>query len=92
MSSRIFFQSPRPLPWKPANELIEVNPTLPERLAHHVFTSVGSPSEGITFPNLVTGFERNPQHAARAALYTRYTPGEWVENCLSKFSESNVNR
>ncbi|KAL5278295.1 TEKT3 family protein [Megaselia abdita] len=86
------YMTARPLPWKPANELIEMNSTLPERLAHNGFTSVGSPSEGITFPNLVTGFERNPQHAARAALYTRYTPGEWVENCLSKFSESNVNR
>lgn len=56
------------------------------------FTPDGMVTEGLVFPNLVTGFERNPQHAARAALYTRYTASEWVENSLSKFGESDANR
>lgn len=49
-------------------------------------------TEGLVFPNLITGFERNPQHAARAALYTRYTASEWVENSQSKYAESDANR
>lgn len=56
------------------------------------FTPDGMVTEGMVFPNLVTGFERNPQHAARAALYTRYTASEWVDNSLSKFAESDANR
>lgn len=49
-------------------------------------------TEPLTFPNLVTGFERNPQHAARAALYTRYTPAEWTNHCISTYSEADTNR
>lgn len=44
------------------------------------------------FPNLVTGFDRNPQHAARAALYTRYTPSEWITSNISAYTESDINR
>lgn len=49
-------------------------------------------TEPLTFPNLVTGFERNPQHAARAALYTRYTPTEWHNNFLALLAESDAVR
>lgn len=44
------------------------------------------------FPNLVNGFERNPEHAARSALYTRYTPSEWHNSCMTLYGESDVNR
>lgn len=56
------------------------------------FAPAGMTTEPMTFPNLVTGFQRNPQHAARAALYTRYTSGEWMNNNLAKYTESNINR
>lgn len=49
-------------------------------------------TEPLIFPNLVTGFERNPQHAARAALYTRYTNDEWSLNLKSKCDASDATR
>lgn len=46
----------------------------------------------MTFPNLVNGFDRHPEHAARSALYTRYTPGEWHQSCITSYAEADVNR
>lgn len=48
--------------------------------------------EPLQFPNLVNGFDRNPEHAARSALYTRYTPSEWHNSCITSYTESDVNR
>lgn len=48
--------------------------------------------EPLQFPNLVTGFDRNPEHATRSALYTRYTPAEWHKSCMTSYSESDTNR
>lgn len=48
--------------------------------------------EPLQFPNLVNGFDRNPEHAARSALYTRYTPAEWHTSCMTLYGESDVNR
>lgn len=48
--------------------------------------------EPLQFPNLVTGFDRNPEHAARFALYTRYTPAEWHKSCMTSYIESDSNR
>lgn len=52
----------------------------------------GMATEPLRFPNLVTGTERNPAHAARAALYTRFTPYEWTQNSLNHYNESDTNR
>lgn len=49
-------------------------------------------NEHVQFPNLINSFERNPQHAARTALYTRYTPSEWHNSCLTSYKESDINR
>ncbi|KAK7792343.1 hypothetical protein R5R35_013827 [Gryllus longicercus] len=49
-------------------------------------------TEPLRFPNLVTGFDRNPDHAARTALYTRYTPYEWTQNIISHFNEADTSR
>lgn len=56
------------------------------------FTPNGMATEPVRFPNLVTGFDRNPANAARAALYTRYTPYEWMQNNISHFNEADANR
>lgn len=56
------------------------------------YTPQGMATEPLKFPNLVTGFERNPSHAARAALYTRYTPSEWHQNQIRLQNEVNANR
>lgn len=52
----------------------------------------GIATEPLRFPNLVTGFDRNPAHAARTALFTRYGPYEWVQNQLRLYNESDSNR
>lgn len=79
-----------------AFEMIEVK-HMPEQpvtnqLTQPVFVPQGMKTEGMIFPNLVTGFERNPQHAARAALYSRYTNNEWHNNNMGIYDESNMNR
>lgn len=56
------------------------------------YTPIGMATEPLKFPNLVTGFDRNPGHAARAALYTRYTPYEWMQNNISHYNEADSNR
>lgn len=49
-------------------------------------------TEPLRYPNLVTGFERNPQHAARTALNTRYTQHEWknANEALNIEADSNL--
>nr|CAH7734745.1 unnamed protein product [Callosobruchus chinensis] len=56
------------------------------------YTPFGMATQPLKFPNLVTGFERNPAHAARAALYTRYTPLEWTRSNLKFYNEADTNR
>lgn len=56
------------------------------------YTPYGMATEPLKFPNLVTGFERNPAHAARAALYTRYTPLEWTQQNLRNYNEADTNK
>lgn len=58
-------------------------------LPFSVLETCGQP---LTFPNLVNGFDRNPQHAVRAAVYTRYTPSEWKNSNISAYTESDINR
>lgn len=92
------YQTYHPHPWRPTLnfEMINVTPLVEQPITNHLsdpcFTPSGMSTEPLTFPNLVTGFERNPQHGARAALYTRYTPGEWVNHSMSMYEESNANR
>lgn len=95
----LLLQTPRPHPWRPilGYERIEVTPLndqpVTNQFVNPCFTPNGSMStEPLRFPNLVTGFDRNPQHAARSALYTRYTIDEWNNACLSSYTESDKNR
>ncbi|XP_063698035.1 tektin-3-like [Culicoides brevitarsis] len=90
-----YFKTKRPHPWRPvmAHEMIEIN-TLPEIPITNQFMAQkcspeGMLTESIAFPNLVTGFDRNPQHAARAALYTRYTYPEWLKGTRSLYLEAD---
>ncbi|XP_037934914.1 tektin-3-like [Teleopsis dalmanni] len=94
----ISYQTTQRHPWRPAlaYEMMEVQ-NLPEQpvtnqMMQPCFVPDGMSTNPIIFPNLVTGFDRNPQHAARAALYTRYTGTEWINNNLSKYAEANINR
>ncbi|KAG8247232.1 tektin-3-like [Homalodisca vitripennis] len=93
-----YYKTPRPHPWRPTMgyENVEVVP-LPSQPVTNALVDAGcSPrgmaTEPLRFPNLVSGTERNPAHAARAALYTRYTPYEWTQNNLNHYNESDSNR
>lgn len=94
----VYYQTPRPHPWRPtlAYELVQVTPlpdqSLTNDFVNPCFSPTGMSTEPLRFPNLVTGFERNPQHAARAALYTRYNGAEWQNALISMYGESDTNR
>ncbi|CAL1673852.1 unnamed protein product [Lasius platythorax] len=55
-------------------------------------TPYGMMTKPLKFPNLVTSFDRNPSHAARAALYIRYTPYDWMQNQIRLYNEADSNR
>ncbi|KAG4069720.1 hypothetical protein HA402_002299 [Bradysia odoriphaga] len=88
----------RPHPWRPilGFEAVNVFP-LPEQLVTNelvdpCYVSSGMTTEPLRYPNLVTGFERNPQHAAKTALNTRYTQSEWknANRALNDEADSNL--
>lgn len=92
-----FLQTYRPHPWRPilGYETAETFP-LPEQLVTNelvnpCYISSGMSTEPLRYPNLVTGFERNPQHAARTALNTRYTPHEWKNANEALADEADAN-
>ncbi|KAF5299852.1 hypothetical protein FQA39_LY11389 [Lamprigera yunnana] len=93
-----YYKTPRPHPWRPTlgYENIEVKPlpnvAITNEIIDPCYTPFGMATEPLKFPNLVTGFERNPGHAARAALYTRYTPLEWTQMNIKNYNESDTNR
>ncbi|KYQ48378.1 Tektin-3 [Trachymyrmex zeteki] len=95
---REFYKTPRPHLWRPTlgYEIVEVAPLPAQPLTNLLVdacrTSRGLATEPLKFPNLVTGFDRNPSHAARAALYTRYTPCDWIQNEIKLYNEANANR
>lgn len=68
------------------------NTSITNQFVSPCFIPTGMSTEPINFPNLVTGFDRNPQHAARAALYTRYTSGEWLNYTKGSYSEAENGR
>ncbi|EEB14322.1 Tektin-3, putative [Pediculus humanus corporis] len=93
-----FHQTPKNHPWRPTlgYENVEVTPLpmqpVTNSLLDTCYTPTGMATEPLRFPNLVTGFDRNPANAARAALYTRYTPYEWTQNNISQYNEADSNR
>ncbi|XP_051162937.1 tektin-3-like isoform X2 [Leptopilina boulardi] len=93
-----YYKTPRPHSWRPTlgYENIELNPlsskTMTNFLVDSCYSSKGILMEPLKFPNLITGFDRNPSHASKTALYTRYTPYEWVENQIKLYNEADSNR
>uniref|UniRef100_A0A2A4K5X2 Tektin n=1 Tax=Heliothis virescens TaxID=7102 RepID=A0A2A4K5X2_HELVI len=92
------FHSPKKHPWRPimGYEEIEVTPMPSQPITNTMvdpcYTPAGMAAEPLRFPNLVTGFDRSPEHAARAALYTRYTQYEWNQNSIKNYNESDAKR
>ncbi|GLG93766.1 Tektin-3 [Gryllus bimaculatus] len=56
------------------------------------YIPMGMVTDAMRFPNLVSGFERSPIHAARAALHPRYTKYEWNQNNVGLYNEADTNR
>lgn len=52
--------------------------------------TTGMSTEPLKFPNLVTGFQRNPVHASQSALHTRYTPNEWFQKQIKFYNEADA--
>ncbi|XP_057339846.1 tektin-3-like isoform X2 [Microplitis mediator] len=91
------YKTPRSHPWRPTVgfENVQVmtlpSQTITNQLVDPCYTPSDMATEPLKFPNLVTGFERNPSHAARAALYTRYTPDEWNQKEIRLANEVTAN-
>ncbi|KAJ3664027.1 hypothetical protein Zmor_008233 [Zophobas morio] len=96
--TRQYYQTARPHPWRPTlgYESAEATPLPSQPMTSTMIDSYYTPyamaTEPLKFPNLVTGFERNPAHMSKVALYTRYTPIEWTHNNLRNYNESDTNR
>ncbi|XP_044018015.1 tektin-3-like isoform X2 [Aphidius gifuensis] len=91
------YRTPRPHPWRPTlgYETVQLRPLhhqpVTDQLMDPCYTPQGMSTEPMTFPNLVTGFARNPGHAARASLYTRYTPCDWSQNQIRLKNDARAN-
>ncbi|XP_034949807.1 tektin-3-like [Chelonus insularis] len=89
------YKTPRPHPWRPTlgYETIQVKPlpsqTITNQLVDPCYVPPGMITKPLEFPNLVTGFNKHPSHAARVALYTRHTPDEWKQKDVQFRNEIN---
>ncbi|KAK2584912.1 hypothetical protein KPH14_002508 [Odynerus spinipes] len=74
-------------------ENVEVIPLATKCISNYPLDATnGMMDKPLKFPDLVTGFQRNPEHAAKAALYTRYTPNEWFQKQIKYYNEADSNR
>ncbi|XP_053974861.1 tektin-3-like [Hylaeus volcanicus] len=78
------------IPWRPnmGYENVEVIPLATRSISNYAFDAV-NPIKSLKFPNIVTGYRRNPVHAAKTALHTRYTPNEWFQKQVKYYNEAD---
>lgn len=93
-----FHKTPRSHPWRPmlGYKILEAAPLFAQPVTNLMMDADriphGMTTKPLKFPNLVTGFDRNPLHAARAALCMRYTPYDWKQNQIRLYNEADANR
>ncbi|XP_011639987.1 tektin-3-like [Pogonomyrmex barbatus] len=83
------------LPWRPnvGFENTEVIPLVTKSISSYALDANNKMStRPLKFPNLITGYQRNPVHASQAALYTRYTPHEWFQKQVKYYNEADSQR
>lgn len=91
-------KTPRQNPWRYTlgYETVDITPVVDQSITNQLVnpctTPAGMTTDPLRFPNLVTGFDRNPQHAAKAALYSRYTLNEWQNSTTTVYDEADSNR
>ena len=78
------------IPWGPnvGYQNIKVVP-LATKLTSNYALNTANPVNSLKFPNLITGYQRNPAHASKTALYTRYTPNEWFQKQVKYYNEAD---
>ncbi|XP_076238489.1 tektin-3 [Calliopsis andreniformis] len=78
------------IPWRPNGgyDKVQVIPLATEPSSNYALDCKSTLS-ALKFPNLVTGYQRNPLHATKAALYTRYTPNEWFQKQVKYYNEAD---
>ncbi|XP_072759740.1 tektin-3 isoform X2 [Anoplolepis gracilipes] len=92
-----FHKISRSQPWRSLGyQVLEAAPLFTQPITNLMMDTCRIPYGMITkplkFPNLVTGFDRSPSHAARAALYMRYTSYDWKQNQIRLYNEADANR
>ncbi|XP_078038720.1 tektin-3 [Augochlora pura] len=75
------------IPWRSnaGYENVEVLPSMSRTVPSYTSNVVNS----LKFPNLLTGYYRNPIHATKTALHTRFTPNEWFERQVKCYNEAD---
>ncbi|XP_015436179.1 PREDICTED: tektin-3-like [Dufourea novaeangliae] len=75
------------IPWRPNGgyENVEVIPLATKTVSKYTTNGINS----LKFPNLVTGYQRNPVHASKTAASTRYTPNEWFEKQVKCYNDAD---
>ncbi|KAK0163076.1 hypothetical protein PV327_006787 [Microctonus hyperodae] len=82
------------MPWRPnvGYENVQLVPLSKKCVSSYaVDPTTGMSTEPLKFPNLVTGFQRNPVHASHSALHTRFTPNEWFQKQIKFYNEADAN-
>ncbi|XP_043284960.1 tektin-3-like isoform X2 [Venturia canescens] len=83
------------MPWQPSisyNQNVQVVPLSRKCVSSYAIDPSGAmTSKPLRFPNLVTGYQRDPVHAAQTALHTRYTPNEWFQKQMRFYNEADAN-
>lgn len=94
-----YYQAPPgPHPWRPTfgYDTIELTPSMDQNMSNLLVNPKCVPNsltmEPLVLPDLVTAFAKNPIQTSRNALYTRFTPSEWINHCITTYAEADVNR
>lgn len=82
------------MPWRPnvGYENVQLVPISKKCISNYsVDPTNGMSTEPLKFPNLVTGYQKNSNHASQGALHTRFTPNEWFQKQIKFYNEADTN-